>query len=287
MRPPIAVADFVSLEDVLGSIAGRIKKPEEMADYQDLIDAWKYSQAAAALHALFLNYPDQAPRWMTPHEVTRQPIFNDAVAAEGLEILVYLSGWFKRQLAFRGASFPSRSPEDESELATTAHYRKYRWGTLPRSYQMGFDRADVVRFLVSARIAFSSRLGDDQDPLNSTSLKPGGQVGEAIAALGEHLNRSTDESAAPSTVTVPKLTLPEKSDTWAKVIEATYETLVRETGAAPSGLEVWLRLNHKPPTNYPVTATNDRGLPAIALPGERALTRDGFTKRWRRYTGAT
>jgi hypothetical protein len=80
--------------------------------------------------------------------------------------------------------------------------------------------------------------------------------------------------------------VPDKSDTWAKAIKATHEILIQETGTAPSGAEVWLRLNHKPPARYPVTTTRDRGLPAIALPGEKPLTRDGFNKRWRRYTPA-
>ncbi len=86
--------------------------------------------------------------------------------------------------------------------------------------------------------------------------------------------------------TAPKLALPDKSDPWAKAIEATYEILAQETGATPSGTEVWLRMNDKPPTNYPIRATKDHGLAAIAMPGEKTLTRDGFLKRWGRYTGA-
>jgi len=44
----------------------------------------------------------------------------------------------------------------------------------------------------------------------------------------------------------PKLTLPDKSDTWAKAIEATYEIIRQETGGTPGGAEVWLRMNHNP-----------------------------------------
>ena len=86
--------------------------------------------------------------------------------------------------------------------------------------------------------------------------------------------------------TAPKLALPDKSDTWAKAIEATYEIMVLETGTAPSGAEVWLRMNDRPPANYPIKVTKDHGLAAIAMPGEKLRTRDGFQKRWSRYTGA-
>jgi hypothetical protein len=82
----------------------------------------------------------------------------------------------------------------------------------------------------------------------------------------------------------PRLVLPANADTWAKAIEATYEAMIQETNAVPLGLEVWLRMNHKPPANYPIAVTKDHGLAAIALPGEKLLTRDGFMKRWSRYT---
>ena len=90
----------------------------------------------------------------------------------------------------------------------------------------------------------------------------------------------TEERAAS------KLILPDKCDTWAKAIEATYEIMTQETGCTPSGTEVWLRMNDKPPTNYPIKVTKEHGLAAIAMPGEKLLTRDGFIKRWSRYTGA-
>jgi len=284
--------DFVSLEQALEGIAGRVKKPEEVADLPDLVETWKYSQAAATLHALLLNYPDRAPRWMTPHEVTGRPIFNDAIGSEGLEILVHLSGWFKRHLRFRaGHRLLASRPYEESELeeiAKAAHHYKYRWGTLSRSYHMGFNRADLVRFLIDAHIEFSHRLGGDHAGARGapTPTQLTGPHPRVPVAPDESDGKAPAESVAPAAGAVPRLTLPAKSDTWAKVIEATYDLLVRETGAAPSGVQVWLRLNHEPPTTYPVSVTKDRGLPAIVLPGDKPLTRDGFNKRWQRYTTA-
>ena len=287
--------DFISLERTLEAIAGRLRKPEEMDDLVDLVECWRYSQAAATLHELFLNYPDRAPRWVVLHEVTGRPIFNDAIAAEGMDILVYLSGWFDRQRKFRSgnAQFHAGSPpESDEELWKTAHLRKYRWGTMSRSYAMGFNRADVRRLLVEARIPFSHRLGDDRSGTAPVPAQPeprpqpSGQHAEDPIVHVEPIGEAPDHAAGPLVGTIAGLTLPLKPDTWAKVIKATYDILVCETRAAPSSLEVWLRLNHKPPANYPVTATRDRGLAAIQLPGEKPLTRDGFNKRWRRYAPA-
>ena len=58
----------------LEAMATCLKKPEEMEDLADVVESWRYSQAAATLHELFLNYPDRAPRWMALHEITGRPI---------------------------------------------------------------------------------------------------------------------------------------------------------------------------------------------------------------------
>ena len=112
-----------------------------------------------------------------------------------------------------------------------------------------------------------------------------------LAAMAQKAGKATapdqaPESAAPNERVSPKLILPDKSDIWAEAIAATYETMVLETGGTPSASEVWLRMNHKPPATYPIKETKEHGLAAIGLPGEKLLTRDAFTKRWKRYTAA-
>ncbi len=101
-----------------------------------------------------------------------------------------------------------------------------------------------------------------------------------INELWEGTDARDEERAAP------KLTLPKKADTWAKAMEATYEIMVQETGGAPSTAEVWLRMNSRPPANYPIKVTTDHGLAAIGMSGEKPLTREGFMHRWRRYMAA-
>jgi hypothetical protein len=267
--------------------------PDEIAEHPDIVEAWRYSEAAANLHQQLHNLPEQRPRWMTLHNVTGKPVFSDDVATEGMGMLEYMAGWYKKHIEAHSDffAFYSRAGMDaNAELSRYPHYRKYRRGALSRAFVIGFDRTDLIRFLDDARVGIAHRLrgGDDGSGQSVQPLpQQRHQDQEVLAVPGGLHNQLPAGEPKTEARTAPRLTLPDKSDTWAKAIEATYELMVGENGGTPSGLEVWLRMNHKPPANYPIMVTKDRGLAAIAMPGEKLLTRDGFTKRWRRYTATT
>lgn len=283
--------DFVTLELTLAGIAGRVLPPDEIAEHPDLVEAWKYSEAAANLHQQFHNRPEQRPKWLTLHNVTGKPIFSDGAANEGMEILEYVAGWYKRQNKVHNDFFASYSRaglDPKVELSKDVHYRKYKMGTLGHAHRIGFDRPEVARFLNDCGVRFAYWIGDDQAGQQSVQPLPQRrhQDHEILPVIGGLPSETAKGESRSEKRAAPKLTLPDKSDTWAKAIEATYEILIQETGSTPSGVEVWLRMNHKPPGNYPIKVTKDHGFAALAMPGEKLLTRDGFTKRWSRYTSA-
>ena len=278
--------DFVTLEQTLAGIAARVGVPEAILEHPDLVESFKHAEAAAILHQKFHNVPRKRPRWMKLHDTTGKPALSEAAAIDGMKMIEYVAGWYKRQVKFHAEAAPFWSREGidaKQELASTAHYRKYPSGKLARAHSIGFERAALIGYLDDPRVGIAHRLRGSKVRSDApSSLERASRRGASPIADG---NAADNESATKLRV-APKLRLPNKTDGWTKAIAATYEIMWRETGLTPSGLEVWLRMHHNPPANYPIEATRDRGLPAIAMPGQKLLTRDGFFKRWRRYTSA-
>jgi hypothetical protein len=288
MRGKGVQMDFITLDQTIDGIAGRIKFPEEYSKYANLDYVYKTSEAAANLHQRLHNLPELRPKWVVLHPVTERPVFDDTVADAGMEILMALAGGFRRAIGDDN-SLPSleitRRKYPIPPIEKIVHGKKYRNPFKSLGTEIGFDRYELVCFLNDPRVGIDH------------AVRGGVVVEQGERPLPQHHQEQVGMrviEGAPDTAgrgearaekrTAPKLALPDKSDTWAKAIEASYEIMVLETGTAPSGTEVWLRMNHTPPPNYPMKVTKDHGLAAIAMPGEKLLTRDGFMKRWRRYT---
>ena len=283
--------DFITLDQAVDGISGPIEFPEGYSRrHADLRNVYKTSEAAANLHQQLHNFPELRPKWVVLHPVTDRPVFDDTVAEVGMELLVAMSGDYLRAIG-QDNSVPSleltRRKFPSPPMGIIPHGRKYRHFLKSPGAELGFDRYQLVGFLNDPRVGLDHY------------VRGGVIVEEVKRPLPQHHQKQEDTrviAGAPDSGekvearavkrTAPELALPDKADPWAKAIEATYEIMVLETGAAPSGTEVWLRMNDKPPPNYPMKITKDHGLAAIAMPGEKLLTRDGFLKRWSRYTDA-
>jgi len=282
--------DFITLDRALADIAWQVKFPEEYSKYSDLKHVYRMSEAAANLHQRLHNLPDLRPKWVVLHFVTERAVFDDTVADAGMEILVARAGDFRRAIG-RDNSLPSLeitrrkfpiTPPDKMVQG-----RKYRSTFNSIGTEIGFDRYELVSFLNDPRVGIDHEVdGGVVVDQGTRPLPQRHQEQEGLRVIEGAPETAGRGPTGAEKRTAPKLALPEKSDTWAKAVEVTYEIMVLETGTAPSGAEVWLRMNDRPPANYPIKVTKDHGLAAIAMPGEKLLTRDGFLKRWGRYTGA-
>lgn len=282
---------FLSLDRALSDIGPAIvDMPYDIERWEDYVLTWRFSQAAANLHQIFHNVPEGQPKWLMPHPVTRRPIATEAAAAEGMALLVELSGWYSRQYdGLREFPHARREPIPTSkELLLSAYHNKYSMQRNVYDSQVGFDRTELILYLDSPRVDIPHRIYANQPTEYLEMLTARRRARASAFIVPSELEPRTPTPQAPRNEkrTAPRLALPVKADAWAKAIEATYDAISREVGKTPKSHEVWVRMHHKPPENYPVTLTKDRGLPAIALPGERPLTREGFNKRWRRYTTA-
>ncbi len=90
--------DFITLDQTIDGIAGRIKFPGEYSKYANLDDAYKTSEAAANLHQHLQNLPELRPKWVVLHPVTERPVVDDTVADAGMEILEAMAGDFERAI---------------------------------------------------------------------------------------------------------------------------------------------------------------------------------------------
>lgn len=280
---------FLSIERALQDIgeAIELEMSPNTPPRPEFATIWRCSQAAANLHQVLHNVRVGRPQWMVIHPSTRRPVATDGAEAEGLLILEELSGWFSRYWhTYHFFAQRRDDPDFERELSRSRLQSMFKTRKPGCEDQIGFDRDQLIDYLDSPEVDMRhcihlpimallarderrlKRTGEREHPVDTPSPKP------------------TSEAAPVAPREVPRLTLPTNADAWSKAIEATYDAIALEAGNTPKSHEVWLRMQHKPPDNYPVTITKDRGLPAIALPGERPLTRDGFNKRWRRYTNA-
>ena len=290
MRGKGVQMDFITLDQTIDGIAGRIKFPEEYSEYANLDYVYKTSEAAANLHQRLRNLPELRPKWVVLHPVTERPVFDDTVADAGMEILEAMAGGFRRVIGDDN-SLPSleitRRKYPIPPIEKMPHGKKYRNPFKSPGTEIGFDRFELVRFLNDPRIGIDHAVrGGVVVEQGERPLPRHHQEQEGMRVIEGAPETAGNDEARAEKRTAPKLALPDKSDTWAKAIEATYEMMRQETGGTPGSAEVWLRMNDKPPANYPIKVTKDHGLMAIAMPGEKPLTREGFMKRWRRYTAA-
>jgi len=122
--------DFVTLELTSAGIAGRDSRPMRLRTPR-LCRGLEALRSAAILHQHMHNRPEQRPRWLTLPQSTDKLVFSDAVASEGIGLLEYVAGWYKRQTKIHrdlSLSIPGRDGP-KVELWKGAHYFKYKMGT--------------------------------------------------------------------------------------------------------------------------------------------------------------
>jgi len=280
--------DFITLDQAIDGIAGRIEFPEEYSKHANLDYVYKTSEAAANLHQRLHNLPELRPEWVVLNPVTERPVVDDTAADAGMEILVAMAGDFRRAIGHDN-SLPALEVTSRKFPITPIEQmlqgRKHRNPFKSPGTAIGFDRYALVCFLNDPRVGIDHAVrGGVVGEQGERPLPQHHQEQEGLRVIEGAPDTAARGDARAEKRTAPKLALPAKSDTWAKAIEATYNIMIQETGRTPSGAEVWLRMNDKSPANYPIKVTKDRGLAAIAMPGEKLLTRDGFLKRWGRYT---
>jgi len=143
----------------LTGIADKAPVPRALAGRSEDADAWRYSEAAAKLHACLHNNPGQRPKWIEQHKITKQHLRNDAVSNEGMEILEHMAGWEQRQSKERSdhrvnCTIAGYDP-DTVLLGSSVNGGKYNflkttWG---RDKVIGFFRAELVDFINSNNIS--------------------------------------------------------------------------------------------------------------------------------------
>ncbi|PPD41653.1 MAG: hypothetical protein CTY16_15795 [Methylobacter sp.] len=170
--------EFVSLHETLNSVADCVTvSPSADADEADEL---KFSEAAAIFHEVLHNFPDLRPKWMELNKETGRYLLNDAVRDEGMEMLIHMAGWYKRESTFRAETHrdeqlfidwrsgellakPSLDDHEKKELSVLQRREiperiavgpgrninsgKYRMDKLFRYWKIGFDLAPLVAFL--------------------------------------------------------------------------------------------------------------------------------------------
>lgn len=279
---------FLSIERALEDIgrAIELEMSPSTPPQQEFITTWRCSRAAANLHQVLHNIREGRPQWLIIHPVTRRPVATDGAETEGLLILEELSGWFSRYWDYRAFLERTVNPVPVRELSRCYRVTMFRTRKPGCEYQIGFDREQLIYYLDSPAVDMPHRIYGNlsYEYIVQRDARRRNRAGDRERPIEPSQPTLPTQTAQEAAREVPHLTLPTNADAWARAIAATFDLLVRESSDVPSGIEVWLRMNDRPPTNYPITITKDHGLPAIALPGERPLTRDGFNKRWRRYT---
>lgn len=139
--------DFITLDEALDAMAASIDGDDEVA---------KYSRVAAELHQKLHNSRRPPPRWVEISKETGLPLLNDAVAGEGMSILMHMAGWKRRKDEERNNHIfacltsgldPANVPQSMS--VNGGQYNWHRHG-FRRETQIGFDRDKWISFLKAA-----------------------------------------------------------------------------------------------------------------------------------------
>lgn len=153
--------DFITLSETLDALAGRMSVPDAVGVAADYAGAWRYSEAAGTLHQVFHNSPELRPQWVEQHNSTGKPCHNDAVANEGMAILEHMAGWHKREMKERADHVfvcltAGQDPAAEPmAINPNGRMHDYRNQTFLRDTQIGFNRAELIKFLDRREIAHS------------------------------------------------------------------------------------------------------------------------------------
>ncbi len=144
--------DVISLSEAMNLIALNIDVPKGRTSADDE-PMWRASEAAKTLYECLHNATGTRPRWMEAHPTIGKPLASDAVADEGMAILLHAAGWYDRETEMRarhtldcvrtglGPAAVGAAPRDPN--AGQWDYGKY-W---MREHQIGFIREELSGFL--------------------------------------------------------------------------------------------------------------------------------------------
>lgn len=102
---------------------------------------------------------------------------------------------------------------------------------------------------------------------------------EAIEDGGLDRKENTNDIAASSL-----LKLPSRQDAWVDVISDMATAFYAEFSKLPNESQAWGQLWKNPPAGYVITTGKDKGEDCLNMPGEKPLSKSGFSKRWKSYT---
>lgn len=226
--------DFLSLFDTLNIVARRIEVQDEELDFDlhprpDADEAATYlrrlqmgairniyqtSRAADLLGASIANASaEQRPKWFDVAVGRGTPWQSDEAGREGMALLAATARWeydygeAQRQLdQFGGSRWAPDAPEHAIDEARIVDQVK-----MPRERQLGFDRQEILNFLITQQIANSlvpvlpatherAQMLSDQDAAttdSSTRDRPGfrGPLGEALKMAWHHARDRSEASA--------------------------------------------------------------------------------------------
>lgn len=157
--------DFLSLGQVINFVALSIDVPKGRTSLDDE-PMWRTSEAAGKLYERLHNATEARPRWMEIHRTIGKPLANDAVADEGMAILLHAAGWCERETTARarhsldcvkaGLDPAVVGPAPRDPNGGQWNYSKY-W---MREHQIGFVRAELSDFL---GISLGAATQDERD----------------------------------------------------------------------------------------------------------------------------
>lgn len=146
--------DFISLKEVIENMANCSIKADNSEE-----EAVRYSDAAAVLHRELYNNNENRPHWMAISNTTNQPLINDDVSNEGMEILEHIAGWHER-LNAEFLKYLTECEQAESAGIDVSSIRpshklgdgKYTRHGHSKASRIGFNRADLITFLATNNI---------------------------------------------------------------------------------------------------------------------------------------
>ncbi len=144
-----ARVEFISITKTLRAIADRVDPPQVTGDAE--IDAMTH--AAGVLHRELLN-ADQPPRWVGRHNVTHEPVYNDAeLRGEGLHALEVVVAWPERRRKANARHYEECVRLELDPDAEKPHYslNDGMYGDLIHMAfgdgRIGFDLRELTQFL--------------------------------------------------------------------------------------------------------------------------------------------
>ncbi|WP_129112207.1 hypothetical protein [Burkholderia pseudomallei] len=157
--------DFLSIAEALSFIANTLNAPPGRTTDEDE-PMWRASEAAAVLHEHLNNASEGRPRWFEVNETTGKPLVKDAVANEGMSILLHAAGWYDRETSTRtrhtldcvraGLDPAIVGPASRDPNAGQWDYIRY----FLREYRIGFARSELANLL---GMTFGAVTANDKD----------------------------------------------------------------------------------------------------------------------------